>query len=47
MADLAQADAALLAITDAVLRGDPAKADAGETAYASAIAAANLDLSAS
>jgi hypothetical protein len=46
MADLAQADTALLAITDALLRGDSAKADAGETAYASATAAADSDLGA-
>jgi len=45
--DLAQADTALLAITDALLKGDPAKADAGESAYVIAINAANADLGAS
>jgi hypothetical protein len=44
--DLAAADSALVAITDALLSGDPVKVDAAETAFASAIAAADADLSA-
>ena len=44
--DLARADTALEAITDALLSGDPAKVDAAESAFTDAIGAANGDLSA-
>jgi hypothetical protein len=45
-ADLARADTALLAITDALLRGDSAKVDTGESLYAAAIHTALLDVAA-
>jgi hypothetical protein len=45
-AHMATADTALLAITDALLRGDSAKATAGEASYGNAIVAANGDMSA-
>lgn len=41
--DLAQADTALLAITDALLRGDSLKVNAGQVAYSSAIVQADSD----
>ena len=44
--DLARADAALVAITDALLTGDSVKVDASESAYASAILSADADLGA-
>jgi len=44
--DLAAADSALVAITDALLSGDPVKVNASESAFASAIATASGDLSA-
>lgn len=44
--DLGAADSALVAITDALLSGDPAKVSASESAFASAILTANGDLSA-
>jgi len=43
--DLAAADTALLAITDALLHGDSAKAGAGRSAYTLAISAADDDAS--
>jgi hypothetical protein len=42
--DLGRADTALVAITDGLVRGDPAKVDAGEIAFTAAIAAADGDL---
>jgi hypothetical protein len=46
MFDLAQADTALLAITDGLVSGDASKVSAGESAYATAITAADSDLGA-
>jgi hypothetical protein len=44
--DMAQADTALLAITDALQSGDSAKANANQSSYALAISAADADVSA-
>jgi len=45
LADLAQADTALLGITDALLSGDSAKADLGQGSFTTAILAAGADFS--
>ena len=45
-ANLARADTALLVITDALLGGDSARADSGRSSYATAILAADTDVSA-